>query len=218
MRSSAKLGQKSILFVMTDDTRNCDEVAEYLETRYAELKDAVLVIHTKNNGEISEASTGKSKEELDKLRKASRMIDDPESPYKAIVSVMVLREGWDVQNVVAIVGLRPYTSKSKHSPGANARARASADVPGPSRAGEGQCHRHGAFMDFVERIKVEGVELEYQPMGEGTGPKSPIVVEVDRENSQKDIDKLDIEMPRARSPHLPGIQESRRHRRDEPAP
>ena len=57
---------------MTDDTRNCDEVAEYLESRYPELRDAVLVIHTKNNGEISEASTGKSKEELDTLRKLSR--------------------------------------------------------------------------------------------------------------------------------------------------
>jgi type III restriction enzyme len=50
-----KLGKKAILFVMTDDTRNCDDVAEYLEGHYPDLKDAVLVIHTKNNGEISEA-------------------------------------------------------------------------------------------------------------------------------------------------------------------
>ena len=54
-----KLGKKAILFVMTDDTRNCDEVAEYLESRYPDLKDAVLVIHTKRNGEITEATTGK---------------------------------------------------------------------------------------------------------------------------------------------------------------
>jgi len=53
-----KLGKKAILFVMTDDTRNCDDVAEYLEGRYLDLEDAVLVIHTKNNGEISEASSG----------------------------------------------------------------------------------------------------------------------------------------------------------------
>ena len=53
-----KLGKKAILFVMTDDTRNCDEVAEYLESRYPELKDAVLVIHTQRNGEISEADYG----------------------------------------------------------------------------------------------------------------------------------------------------------------
>ena len=50
-----KLGKKAILFVMTDDTRNCDDVAKYLESRYPDLENAVLVIHTKNNGEISEA-------------------------------------------------------------------------------------------------------------------------------------------------------------------
>jgi len=49
-----KLGKKAILFVMTDDTRNCDDVAEYQEATYPDFKDAVLVIHTKNNGEISE--------------------------------------------------------------------------------------------------------------------------------------------------------------------
>jgi type III restriction enzyme len=57
----AKLGKKAILFVMTDDTRNCDDVAEFLESHYPDLKDAVLVIHTKNNGEISEAASGKAK-------------------------------------------------------------------------------------------------------------------------------------------------------------
>ncbi len=60
-----KMGKKAILFVMTDDTRNCDDVAAYLEGHYPDLKDAVLVIHTKNNGEISESTSGKSKEELD---------------------------------------------------------------------------------------------------------------------------------------------------------
>jgi type III restriction enzyme len=32
----AKAGKKSVLFVMTDDTKNCDRVAEWLEARYAE--------------------------------------------------------------------------------------------------------------------------------------------------------------------------------------
>jgi type III restriction enzyme len=173
--------------VMTDDTRNCDEVAAYLESRYPELANAVLVIHTKNNGEISEASSGKSKEELDRLRKLSRTIDDPDNPYKAIVSVMVLREGWDVQNVVAIVGLRPFTSKSKILPeqtlgrGLRRMFRGEAVLEKVSVVGT------EAFMEFVESIKVEGVELEYQPMGERTGPKSPIVVEVDQDNEKKDI-------------------------------
>jgi type III restriction enzyme len=50
-------------------------------------------------------------------------------------------------------------------------------------------------MDFVESIKSEGVELDRKAMGEGTKPKSPIVVEIDKENTKKDIDKLDIEIP-----------------------
>jgi type III restriction enzyme len=52
---------------MTDDTRNCDEVAEYLETGFPEFQDAVLTIHTNRSGDISESTSGKSKEEMDKL-------------------------------------------------------------------------------------------------------------------------------------------------------
>ncbi len=189
-----KLGKKAILFVMTDDTRNCDDVAEYLENRYPDLKDAVLVIHTKRNGEISEATTGKNKEELEKLRKQANEIDSMESPYKAIVSVLMLKEGWDVRNVTTIVGLRAYTSKANILPeqtlGRGLRrmypdgVKESVSVIGTD-----------AFMEFVESIQAEGVELERQPMGEGTGPKTPIVVEVDNENVQKDIDALDIDIP-----------------------
>jgi len=101
-----KMGKKAILFVMTDDTRNCDDVAEYLENTYSDLQDAVLIIHTKNNGEISEAQSGKAKGELDDLRKHANEIDKMDSPYKAIISVMMLKEGWDVKNVTTIVGPR----------------------------------------------------------------------------------------------------------------
>lgn len=188
-------GKKSVLFVMTDDTRNCDEVAEYLESRYPDLKDGVLVIHTKRNGEISEASSGKSKEELDKLREASKSIDDPASPYKAIVSVMVLREGWDVQNVVSIVGLRPYTSAARILPEQTLGRGLRRMFRGEDVQEKVSVIGTDAFMDFVEGIKVEGVELEYQPMGERTGPKSPVVIEVDQDNKAKDIDRLDIDLP-----------------------
>ena len=91
---------------MTDDTKNCDEVAEYLENKYSEFKDSVLVIHTKNNGEIAESTSGKSKEELEVLRKEANEIDF--NKFKAIVSVMMLKEGWDVQNVTTIIGLRAF--------------------------------------------------------------------------------------------------------------
>ena len=189
-----KLGKKAILFVMTDDTKNCDEVADYLENYYPDLKDAVLVIHTKNNGEISEAASGKKKEELEKLRKQANAIDSLESPYKAIVSVLMLKEGWDVKNVTTIVGLRAYSAKSNILPeqtlGRGLRrmylneVNESVSVVGTN-----------AFMDFVEQIQEEGVELERQAMGEGTKSKAPLVIEVDKENVNKDLDALDIDIP-----------------------
>ena len=111
-----KMGKKAILFVMTDDTRNCDDVAEYLEGHYPDLKGAVLHMHTKNNGEISEAASGKAKDELEKLRKQANDIDGSDSPFKAIVSVMMLKEGWDVKNVTTIVGLRPFAAQSNILP------------------------------------------------------------------------------------------------------
>jgi hypothetical protein len=104
------LGKKAVLFVMVDDTRNCDEVGAWLQKTCPELQGAVLVIHTKNNGEISEAASGKNKDELELLRKQAGQIDAWDSPFKAIVSVMMLKEGWDVRNVTAIVGLRAYSA------------------------------------------------------------------------------------------------------------
>ena len=87
-----EIGKKPILFIMVDDIKNCDLVAKYLEKNVKELEGAVLSIHTKRNGEISESSnTGRNKEELDTLRKAANNLDDIESPYKAVVSVLVLK-------------------------------------------------------------------------------------------------------------------------------
>ena len=189
-----KLGKKAILFVMTDDTKNCDDVAEYLEGGYPDLKDAVLVIHTKNNGEISEAQTGKAKEELDKLREQSNRIDEPDSPYKAIVSVLMLKEGWDVRNVTTIVGLRAYSAKSNILPEQTLGRGLRKMYPGGLEEYVSVVGTD-AFMDFVESIQAEGVELERTAMGEGTKPKTPLVVEIDSENDKKDLDALDIEIP-----------------------
>jgi type III restriction enzyme len=189
-----KLGKKSILFVMTDDTRNCDDVAEYLEGHYPDLKDAVLVIHTKKNGEISEASSGKDKEELERLRALSNAIDGADSPYKAIISVLMLKEGWDVRNVTTIVGLRAYSAKSNILP-EQTLGRGLRKMYFGGNKELVSVIGTDAFMEFVESIQAEGVELERAPMGDRTKPKAPLVIEVDNENKEKDIDKLDIEIP-----------------------
>ena len=189
-----KLGKKAILFVMTDDTRNCDDVAEYLEGHYPDLKGSVLVIHTKNNGEISEAQSGKAKDELEALRKQANEIDDADNPYKAIISVMMLKEGWDVRNVTTIVGLRAYSAKSNILPEQTLGRGLRKMYPNGTEEYVSVVGTN-AFMDFVESIQAEGVVLERKAMGEGTAPNTPLVVEIDRDNEKKDIDALDIEIP-----------------------
>ncbi len=111
------LNRKPILFVMCEDTKAADEVYDYLN-HIPDLKDRILLIHTNLKGDIL-------KKDLDKARKVARLIDTPESPeikevfpegIDAIVSVMMLNEGWDVRNVNVIVGLRSYTSKRRILP------------------------------------------------------------------------------------------------------
>lgn len=185
-----------ILFYMTMNTEEADQLSEYLQQSYPLLKDRVLTIHTKNNGELKGEGTkgAKDKEELERLRKAADSIDDVRSPYLAVVSVLVLREGWDVRNVSTIVGLRPYNTDSNVLPeqtlGRGLRKMFALEVKeklvvvGTRR-----------FLDFVESLKTEGVTFEYKPMGGGSGGKSPVVVEVEKEATDRDISVLDIPLP-----------------------
>ena len=190
-----KAGKKAVLFIMTDDTTNCDLVAEYLEMRYPEFKNSVLVIHTNRSGEILEKASGKDKELLDQLRRAANEIDQDDNPYKVIVSVMMLKEGWDVRNVTTIVGLRPYSAPANILPEQTLGRGLRRMYPEPELEEPLSVIGTDAFMKFVEAIKSEGVEFEYQKMGERTPPKAPLVIEIDRENKNKDLDKLDIKIP-----------------------
>lgn len=88
-----------------------DTLGEYLwKTKEFGLRESeVLVIHTDAAGEIT-------KKDLDKAREAARDIDKADSRIKAIVSVMMLREGWDVRNISVVLGLRPFTAKAEILP------------------------------------------------------------------------------------------------------
>lgn len=190
-------GKKSILFIMTTDTKNCDDVEEFLNKNYPELNGAIFTIHTNRSGEISENVSGKNEKELQKLRKQANEIDSWESPHKVIISVLMLKEGWDVKNVTTIVGLRPYNSDSNILPEQTLGR-------GLRRMFFGQDVNEyvsvigtPAFMEFVESIKTEGIEFERRPMtGTGGGtPITPIVIEIDNQNVKKDIPSLDIDLP-----------------------
>jgi type III restriction enzyme len=190
-----KLNKKAVLFIMTDDTKNCDDVAQWLQENYpTELDGKVLTIHTKNNGEISE--TGKGAEELEFLRKQAREVDNLDNKYLAIVSVLMLKEGWDVRNVTTIVGLRPFTATANILP-EQALGRGLRRM----YTREANVHEYvsvvgtDAFMEFVESIKTEGVQLEYRKMGQGSIAVAPKIVQIDNDNKKKDLDRLDISIP-----------------------
>jgi type III restriction enzyme len=190
-----KHAKTPILFIMTLDTKEANQTKEYLEANYPEFKNAVLLIHTKQSGVISESAASKrGKEELEQLRKAADAVDEDTSPYKAVVSVMMLREGWDVKNVTTIVGLRPYGSPAKILPeqtlGRGLRKMFGIDVKE-----ELVVVGTPAFIAFVESIKTEGVEFGYRPMGETGKARNPIIVEIDADNDKKDLDQLDIPVP-----------------------
>ncbi|HEX5315514.1 MAG TPA: DEAD/DEAH box helicase family protein, partial [Candidatus Kapabacteria bacterium] len=105
------LGKKPVLFVMMNNTDEADEVGSWLRDRYPEhfQGEKLLIIHTDTKGNISE-------KDLEEARKIARNVDSDNSPVNAIVSVLMLREGWDVQNVTVVVGLRPYTAKANILP------------------------------------------------------------------------------------------------------
>jgi len=187
--------KKSILFIMTNDTTNCDDVAEFLEKNYPQLKGAVLTIHTNKSGEISESATGKKEKELQELRKQANDIDSLESPYKVIVSVLMLKEGWDVKNVTTIVGLRPYGADSKILPEQTLGRGLRLMFFGQDIEECVSIIGTPAFMEFVESIKAEGVELEKRKMDRSGLPITPTVIEVDDQNEKKDLENLDIELP-----------------------
>ena len=106
-----KLETKPVLFIMAEKNAFADALGEYLwKTKEFGFKESeVLVIHTDSAGEIT-------KGDLEKAREAARDIDKPDNKIKAIVSVMMLREGWDVKNVTVVLGLRPFTAKAEILP------------------------------------------------------------------------------------------------------
>ncbi len=102
-------GKRPVLFVMCENTLAADEAGDYLRQLPDFAGDQLLVIHTNRAGEIT-------KDDLDLARRAAREVDEPDSRIRCIVSVLMLREGWDVRNVCVIVTLRPLSAANRILP------------------------------------------------------------------------------------------------------
>lgn len=151
-----KLRQKPVLFIMAEDTKQANQIAEGIKKKAGfNKKDQVLVIHTKNNGELTT-----NKKDLEDLREKARLIDDPKSPVKVVVSVLMLREGWDVKNVSIILGLRPFTSKANILPEQSiGRGLRLMQGFGPDYTQILEIIGTDKFEEFVKQLEVEGVGI-----------------------------------------------------------
>ncbi|MBS1914413.1 MAG: DEAD/DEAH box helicase family protein [Bacteroidetes bacterium] len=172
------LGTKPVLFLMTEKNAYADALGECLwRTREFGFKEReVLVIHTDAEGEITKA-------DLEKAREAARDIDT--NGIKAIVSVMMLREGWDVRNVTVVLGLRPFTAKAEILP--------------EQVIGRGLRLMQGISPDRTQTLEVLGTrnllkvlreQLEAEGVGTGstrTDPPKPVIIAPVQERLAYDI-------------------------------
>ena len=156
------LKKKPIIFIMMTSTSEADEVGDWLRRKYPKFfrGDKTLVIHTDRAGEVS-------KNDIEIARKTSREVDQNTSPVNAIVSVLMLREGWDVQNVTVVVGLRPYSAKANILPeqtiGRGLRLMFRNETSYTERV---DVIGNNAFLKFVEDLeKLEDLKLETFEVG-----------------------------------------------------
>lgn len=177
-----QLGTRPVLFIMAEKNVYADAIGEYLRKtkEFGFRESEVLVIHTDSAGEIT-------KKDLDKAREAARDIDSDKAnrKIKAIVSVMMLREGWDVRNVTVVLGLRPFTAKAEILP--------------EQVIGRGLRLMTQVSPDHTQTLEVLGTrnllnvlrtQLELEGVGVAsakTNPTQPIIIEPVQERLSYDI-------------------------------
>ena len=179
------VGQKPVLFIMTERTAYAEAIAEHIRRHTRLRRKEILVIHTDAQGRIREsARTKQARQRLEELRAAARDVDNPGNDIKIIVSVLMLKEGWDVRNVSVILGLRPFTAKAGILP-EQAVGRGLRLMRGisPDRRQTLEVIGTDAFEDFVRELEHEGVGIDTV----ATPPPAPVWVYPVQEKLAYDI-------------------------------
>ncbi len=200
-------GKKPLLFIMCDDTEAADQITQRLNTDplFEQLNGKTINLHTNLKGKLKKVGRGKearyefvedekaiSDDDLKALRKLSRELDSNASPYFCIVSVLMLREGWDVRNVTTIVPLRPYSSKANILP-EQTLGRGLRRMTPPGQANElVTVVEHPAFASlYQQELAQEGLPLEIVELDRV--PATTISIFPDE--AHKDVNALNIQIP-----------------------
>jgi type III restriction enzyme len=171
------LKQKPVLFIMAEKNVLADAIGRWLRDTYGFRDKEVLVIHTDNKGDVT-------KGDLEEAREAARDIDLPTNKVKVIVSVLMLREGWDVRNVTVVLGLRPFTSSAKILPeqGVGRGLRLMLGIS-PDRTQTLEVMGTEEFEKFVRELEKEGVGIKTTNIP----PAPPVKIEAVAEKAKRDI-------------------------------
>ncbi|QZZ21273.1 DEAD/DEAH box helicase family protein [Leptothermofonsia sichuanensis E412] len=200
-------GKKPLLFIMCDDTDAADQITQRFNTDplFEHLNGKTINLHTNLKGKLKKVGRGKdaryefvedekaiSDDDLKALRKLSRELDSNASPYFCIVSVLMLREGWDVRNVTTIVPLRPYSSKANILP-EQTLGRGLRRMTPPGQANElVTVVEHPAFASlYQQELAQEGLPLEIVELDRV--PATTISIFPDE--AHKDLNALNIQIP-----------------------
>ena len=104
------LDRKALLFIVCKDKTEAGQVAARLE-EFPDVETGECLFA----GKVTEIHIGKkealNEKEWQKVKQDIQQVDSNDTPYTAIVSVMMLKEGWDVRNIKVIVPLRPCDSR-----------------------------------------------------------------------------------------------------------
>lgn len=199
-------GKKPLLFIMCENTEAADQITKRLnsDTVFSDLNGKTINLHTNLKGKVKKKKIGGetievfeendkeiSDEDLKAIRRISRELDGNQSPYSCIVSVLMLREGWDVRNVTTIVPLRPYSSKANILP-EQTLGRGLRRMTPPGQANElVAVVEHPAFSSlYQQELEQEGLPIDI--VDTDRVPATTISIFPDE---SKDFDKLDIIIP-----------------------
>jgi type III restriction enzyme len=203
-----KSGKKSLLFVMCEDTEAADSIAKRLDSDplFEELHGRTINLHTNLKGKLKKIGTGLSAryefqedeksisdDDLRALRELSRELDSDSSPYSCIVSVLMLREGWDVRNVTTIVPLRAFSAQARILP-EQTLGRGLRRMTPPGMAGAHELVtvvEHPAFAHLYDvELAQEGLFVDVVDADEL--PKNTVSI---FPSPEKDLSGLEIELP-----------------------
>ena len=201
---------KPILFVMCENATKANEIAKRLnedKEKFPLLHGRVLNLHTRLEGKVVKRKIGKqefqefvpsekkiSDDDLRWLREQSAELDKPDSHYRCVVSVLMLREGWDVRNVTTIVPLRQYSAKSnilaEQTLGRGLRRMTPSGLE--CRSERVTVVEHPNFTAFYqEELALEGLDVIIEDLGKTKAQTASIFVDF----KNKPVEDLELEIP-----------------------